>query len=113
MALQTYYANGAPPGWPQTHISAYATAHPWEDFAETFAHYLHITDTVEMASAFGVRARPRTEDANLAVRVDFDPYAEPMSRPSSTTGCRWPPCSTISTAPWATPTPIRSSSPRR
>lgn len=75
MALQAYYANGAPAGWPQTHISAYATAHPWEDFAETFAHYLHITDTVEMASAFGVRARPRTEDTNLAVRVDFDPYA--------------------------------------
>jgi hypothetical protein len=75
-ALQTYYSNGAPPGWPQTHISAYATAHPWEDFAETFAHYLHITDTVEMASAFGVRARPRTEDASLALRVDFDPYIE-------------------------------------
>jgi hypothetical protein len=75
-ALQTYYANGAPAGWPQTHISAYATAHPWEDFAETFAHYLHITDTVEMAAAFGVRARPSTEDANLAVRVDFDPYVE-------------------------------------
>ncbi|QQR37226.1 putative zinc-binding peptidase [Devosia oryziradicis] len=75
-ALQSHYANGAPPGWPQTHISAYATAHPWEDFAETFAHYLHITDTVEMAAAFGVRARPRTEDVNLAVRVDFDPYVE-------------------------------------
>ena len=74
-ALQAYYANGAPAGWPQTHISAYATAHPWEDFAETFAHYLHIVDTVEMAAAFGVRARPR--DANLAVHVDFDPYLEP------------------------------------
>jgi hypothetical protein len=79
-ALQTYYANGAPLGWPQTHISAYSTAHPWEDFAETFAHYLHITDTVEMASAFGVRARPSTEDANLAVQVDFDPYAAPNAQ---------------------------------
>jgi hypothetical protein len=75
-ALQAYYSTGAPMGWPQTHISAYATAHPWEDFAETFAHYLHITDTVEMAAAFGVRARPRTEDLTLAVRVDFDPYAQ-------------------------------------
>ncbi|MDB5473872.1 MAG: hypothetical protein JWP99_1175, partial [Devosia sp.] len=70
LALENHYARGAPPGWPQTYISAYATSHPWEDFAETFAHYLHITDTVEMASAFGVRARPRTEDAYLAVRVD-------------------------------------------
>jgi hypothetical protein len=74
-ALEAHYAQGAPPGWPQTHISAYAAAHPWEDFAETFAHYLHITDTVEMAAAFGVRARPRTEDATLSVRLDFDPYA--------------------------------------
>ena len=74
LALQTYYANGAPLGWPQTHISAYATAHPWEDFAETFAHYLHITDTVEMASAFGVRARAKTADPSLVVGGDFDPY---------------------------------------
>ncbi|GLQ08241.1 hypothetical protein GCM10007913_01730 [Devosia yakushimensis] len=76
-SLASYYANGAPAGWPQTHISAYATSHPWEDFAETFAHYLHITDTVEMAAAFGVRARPKTEDISLAVRLDFDPYAAP------------------------------------
>jgi hypothetical protein len=77
-ALQAYYANGAPLGWYQTHISAYATAHPWEDFAETFAHYLHITDTVEMAAAFGVRARPRTGDESLAIPpVSFDPYMAP------------------------------------
>lgn len=34
-------------------ISAYAAAHPWEDFAETFAHYLHMTDTLETAGQFG------------------------------------------------------------
>jgi hypothetical protein len=80
-ALQTYYANGAPQGWPERFITAYATSHPWEDFAETFAHYLHITDTVEMAAAFGVRARPRTEDENLVLsRVTFDPYMEPDMR---------------------------------
>ncbi len=77
-ALQAHYANGAPPGWFHTHISAYATAHPWEDFAETFAHFLHIIDTVEMADAFGVRARPRTGDETLALPpVTFDPYLEP------------------------------------
>lgn len=77
-ALERHYANGAPAGWSQTHISAYATAHPWEDFAETFAHFLHIIDTVEMASAFGVRARPETGDTALAVaNVQFDPYCEP------------------------------------
>ncbi|MET3924148.1 putative zinc-binding peptidase [Devosia sp. 2618] len=74
LALQNYYANGAPAGWYQSHISAYATAHPWEDFAETFAHYLHITDTVEMASAFGVRAHPETNDQSLDISVSFDPY---------------------------------------
>ena len=77
-ALQAYYASGAPIGWYQTHISAYATAHPWEDFAESFAHYLHIIDTVETAAAFGVRARPRTQDDNLAIPpVTFDPYMAP------------------------------------
>jgi hypothetical protein len=77
-ALQAYYANGAAAGWMDTHISAYATAHPWEDFAETFAHFLHIVDTVEMAAAFGIRARPRTGDENLAIPpVTFDPYLEP------------------------------------
>ena len=73
MALQAHYTNGAPLGWQQSYISAYATAHPWEDFAETFAHYLHITDTVEMASAFGVRAH--TDDVSLAMG-DFDPYVQ-------------------------------------
>ncbi|NMA97667.1 MAG: hypothetical protein GX970_06085 [Phyllobacteriaceae bacterium] len=76
-ALQSYYANGAPNGWYHNHISAYATAHPWEDFAETFAHYLHIVDTVEMAAAFGVRARPATQDESLTIpAVALDPYRE-------------------------------------
>ncbi|KKB07451.1 zinc-binding metallopeptidase family protein [Devosia chinhatensis] len=77
-ALGTYYANGAPLGWEQNHISAYATAHPWEDFAESFAHYLHITDTVEMAASFGLRARPSTRDDKLVVpAITFDPYMAP------------------------------------
>ncbi|ESX87677.1 MULTISPECIES: putative zinc-binding metallopeptidase [unclassified Mesorhizobium] len=50
-ALKAYYANGAAPDWQQNHISAYATSHPWEDWAETWAHHLHITDTLEMVHA--------------------------------------------------------------
>ena len=42
-ALQTYYAGGAPPDWQQRYISAYATSHAWEDFAETWAHYMHLS----------------------------------------------------------------------
>lgn len=50
-ALQRHYREGAPPDWETRHISAYAASHPWEDWAETFAHYLHITDTLEMVRA--------------------------------------------------------------
>ncbi len=51
-----------------------ATTHPWEDFAETWAHYLHIVDTLEMAGAFGLKVRPRRAGGRLAAVVDFDPY---------------------------------------
>lgn len=75
-ALKTYYANGAPDGWQQNYISAYATAHPWEDFAETFAHYLHLVDTLEMATSFGVNLRPKVDErGELTGDIDFDPYA--------------------------------------
>ncbi len=53
-ALDRHYADGAPAAWQDGHVSAYATAHPYEDWAETFAHYLHITDSLETAAAFGV-----------------------------------------------------------
>ena len=74
-ALQRYYANGAPAGWQSSYISAYATSHPWEDWAETWAHYLHIVDTTEMAAAFGVRLNPKVDvTGELTTRIDFDPY---------------------------------------
>ena len=74
-ALQAYYANGAPPNWQDNFITAYATSHPWEDFAETWAHYLHIVDTLEMARAFGMYVHPRlAEPGELDAHVTFDPY---------------------------------------
>ena len=76
-ALQRHYASGPPPHWEESYVSAYATAHAWEDFAETFAHYLHIVDTLETASAFEIRVRPklRTPAAGDGlVVIDFDPY---------------------------------------
>jgi hypothetical protein len=76
-ALQAHYARGAPADWQQRFVSAYASSHPWEDFAETWAHYLHIVDTLEMAGAFGVRVDPKVDrSGDLAGRVDFDPYQE-------------------------------------
>lgn len=53
-AVQRYYDNGPPPDWPDRFISAYASAHPAEDFAETFAHFLHIDDALETAYAAGL-----------------------------------------------------------
>ncbi len=53
-ALSIHYDSPPPDKWWETHVSIYATAHPWEDWAETFAHYLHIRDTLQTASSFGV-----------------------------------------------------------
>lgn len=53
-ALARHYDQGPPSGWGERHVSAYASAHPWEDWAETFAHYLHIRDTLQTAAAFGL-----------------------------------------------------------
>jgi hypothetical protein len=53
-AIERHYETGPPPDWEERYVSAYATMHPWEDWAETFAHYLHIRDTLESAAAFGV-----------------------------------------------------------
>ena len=52
-ALDRHYAEGPPEGWEQSYISSYATMHPYEDFAETFAHVMHISDTVGTARAHG------------------------------------------------------------
>lgn len=65
-ALDRHYACGPAPGWESSHVSAYATAHPWEDWAESFAHYLHIRDTLQSAAAFGLAlpgAVPRPDGA--------------------------------------------------
>lgn len=56
-ALERHYQQGAPSDWAAAHVSAYATMHPWEDWAETWAHYLHITDAVDTALALGMNAK--------------------------------------------------------
>ncbi|MCV7253683.1 putative zinc-binding metallopeptidase [Mycobacterium hackensackense] len=53
-AIDRHYTLGAPAGWEATFISEYATMHPWEDFAECFAHYLHIADTMDTAREAGM-----------------------------------------------------------
>ncbi len=53
-AIDKHYNDGPPADWEDSYVSEYATMHPWEDWAETWAHYLHIRDTLETAGAFGL-----------------------------------------------------------
>lgn len=55
-ALQVHYDQGPPPDWADRFVSSYASTHPWEDWAETWAHYLHMADTADTAMSFGVDA---------------------------------------------------------
>jgi hypothetical protein len=74
-ALQAHYDNGPPEDWRDRFVSAYASAHPWEDWAETWAHYHHMVDTLETANAFGLSVRPRiTRGPELSTAIDFDPH---------------------------------------
>jgi len=54
VAMQRYYDQGPRADWHNGFVSAYATMHPWEDWAETWAHYLHMVDAVEIAGSLGL-----------------------------------------------------------
>ncbi|MBI5275559.1 MAG: putative zinc-binding peptidase [Burkholderiales bacterium] len=72
-ALQVHYASGAPADWQDFHVSAYATAHPWEDWAETWAHYLHMVDLLETAASYNTRVTvPGTEEEVEEVTNPFE-----------------------------------------
>jgi hypothetical protein len=70
-ALEAHYRYGPPADWAASHVTAYAAGHPWEDWAESWAHYLHMVATLETAAAFGLRVRqPGTA---REAGPDFDP----------------------------------------
>lgn len=78
-ALQRHYQQGAPADWQVNFISAYASSHPWEDWAECWAHYLHMIDVIDTAVSCGLTLRPRhpndpllEPDAKLLRRRRFD-----------------------------------------
>ena len=73
-SLQRYYQSGAPEDWTNNFISPYASAHPWEDWAETWAHYMHLMDTLETAYSFGIGIHPvKTDELDADMRKD--PYS--------------------------------------
>ena len=61
-ALKRHHQQGPPADWEESFVSAYASTHPWEDWAETWAHYLHMTDTLETAVECGRLVWPKRSD---------------------------------------------------
>ena len=75
-ALDRHYTDGTPANWGQTYVSSYATMHSAEDWAETFAHYLHIRDTLDTAAAFGVAPAAATFERKVLGPSGFDAIIE-------------------------------------
>ena len=71
-ALDRHYQNGPPPDWEKDYVSSYATMHPAEDWAETFAHYLHILDTLDTAAAFSIAPAAATFERKVLGPSGFD-----------------------------------------
>jgi hypothetical protein len=61
-ALNQHYSNGPPANWENDFISAYASTHPWEDWAESWAHVMHMIDALETTESVGVSIQPRRQD---------------------------------------------------
>lgn len=73
-AIARHYREGAPQDWPASYLSSYATMHPWEDFAETFAHYQHILATLAIVAAGGLRMSADvlpTLEADVTARISY------------------------------------------
>ncbi len=110
-ALDHHYKNGAPDNWQESSVSAYATMHPWEDWAETWAHYLHMMDAVDTALGFGMSARDMELDYQHSRWMFSTIHSTPAGRPScrsSTPGSNWPACSTNCHAAWVSRISTRS-----
>jgi hypothetical protein len=78
-ALAAYYEHGAPADWQDRVVSAYATSHPWEDWAETWAHYLHMVDTLETAAACGLSLKPRRKHEPTMPAMPYPASPKPTS----------------------------------
>jgi len=79
-AVKRHYASPKQ-NWADQYVSGYATMHPWEDWAETWAHYLHMVDTLETAQSFGVALKPEpiggaTSEPVTARRVHFERFED-------------------------------------
>jgi hypothetical protein len=78
-ALEEYYTNSAPADWSECFVSAGASSHPWKDFAETWAHYFHMVDTLETANAFGLVVKPKLS-RGMVTKLGFNPNEGDLNR---------------------------------
>ena len=81
-SLKRHYAEGPPADWHLRFVSSYASSHPWEDWAETWAHILHMADTLATAMSFGLD--PRKLD------LEIEPFpADALYQPEEPTAARF------------------------
>ncbi len=78
-AVAVHYRDGAPKDWQTKFVTSYASMHPWEDWAESWAHYLHMVDTLDTARSFGLAVRSNAKPGAAKVevvtpRLDFDDF---------------------------------------
>jgi hypothetical protein len=78
-AMGRHYEQGPPPDWRATYVSSYASMHPWEDWAETWAHYLHVRDTLDTAIGHGILAQAQGVQARPFGREDLWNPADPAA----------------------------------
>ena len=69
-ALQRHYEHGPSRDWELFYLTSYASSHPHEDWAETVAHLVHLTDITDSFVATGL-VSPEMP------RHNWDAYAEP------------------------------------
>jgi hypothetical protein len=88
-ALQRHYQYGPKADWQDRFVSAYASAHPWEDWAETWAHYLHMIDTLETAAACGVSVRSQHPGEPALTAPPVEPALTAPPAPVESAGTRF------------------------
>jgi hypothetical protein len=85
--IDRHYSEGAPPDWNEGFISKYATMHPYEDFAESFAHYLHICDTLGTAREYGlISTTPREISFREVVETEWLPLSIALNQVNRSMG---------------------------
>ena len=91
-ALERHYARGETNNWHAQHVTAYAAAHPWEDWAETWAHYLHMVDLLDTAASYDTSlALPEPRAVRLPQLVIASPYDKAGAPDFATMVRQWAP----------------------